>query len=73
MTALGRPPGQLLIESLHGAPKDMDRASAALGYRDAAFNISIMAAWLDAAHDEQSIEWARASAAALEPWSVSGG
>jgi FAD/FMN-containing dehydrogenase len=32
-----------------------------------------MAAWLDAAHDEQSIEWARASAAALEPRSVSGG
>jgi FAD/FMN-containing dehydrogenase len=73
MTALGRPPGQLLIESLHGAPKDIDRASAALGYRDAAFNISIMAAWLDAALDEQSIEWARATAAALEPWSVSGG
>jgi FAD/FMN-containing dehydrogenase len=73
MMALGRPPGQLLIESLHGAPKDIDRASAALGYRDAAFNISVMAAWLDPAYDEQSIEWARATAAALEPWSVSGG
>jgi len=32
-----------------------------------------MAAWLDAALDEQSIEWARVTAAALEPWSVSGG
>jgi FAD/FMN-containing dehydrogenase len=73
MVALGRPPGQVLIESLHGAPKDIDPASAALGYRDAAFNISVMAAWLDAALDEQSIEWARATAAALEPWSVSGG
>jgi FAD/FMN-containing dehydrogenase len=71
--ALGRPPGQILIESLHGAPKDADPASAALGYRDAAFNISIMAAWPDAALDEQSINWARATAAALEPWSVSGG
>jgi FAD/FMN-containing dehydrogenase len=59
--------------SLHGAPKDVDPASAALGYRDAAFNISVMAAWLDAALDEQSIEWARDTAAALEPWSVSGG
>jgi FAD/FMN-containing dehydrogenase len=73
MVALGRPPGQVLIESLHGAPKDIDPASSALGFRDAAFNISVMAAWLDAALDEQSIEWARATAAALEPWSVSGG
>ncbi len=73
IVALGRPPGQVLIESLHGAPKDTDQASAALGFRDAAFNISIMAAWLDAALDEQSIAWARATAAAIEPWSVSGG
>jgi FAD/FMN-containing dehydrogenase len=73
IVALGRPPGQVLIESLHGAPKDIDPASAALGFRDAAFNISVMAAWLDADLDEQSIEWARATAAALEPWSVSGG
>ena len=73
MMALGRPPGQVLIESLHGAPKDIDPASAALGFRDAAFNISVMAAWLDADLDEQYIEWARATAAALKPWSVSGG
>ena len=73
MVALGRPPGVVLIESLHGAPKDIDPASSALGFRDAAFNISVMAAWLDAALDEQSIEWAGATAAALEPWAVSGG
>jgi FAD/FMN-containing dehydrogenase len=73
MVALGRPPGQVLIESLHGAPKDADPASAALGFRDAAFNISVMAAWLDAALDEQSIGWARGTAAAIEPWSVGGG
>jgi FAD/FMN-containing dehydrogenase len=73
IVALGRPPGQVLIESLHGAPKDIDQASTALGFRDAAFNISVMAAWLDAALDGQSIEWARATAAAIEPWSVSGG
>ena len=73
MVALGRPPGQVLIESLHGAPKDADRASAALGFRDAAFNISVMASWLDAALDEQSIGWARGTAVAIEPWSVGGG
>jgi FAD/FMN-containing dehydrogenase len=73
MTALGRPPGELLIESLRGAPKDVDADSAALGYRDAAFNVSVMASWTDPAQDDESIAWARETAAAIEPWSVSGG
>ena len=73
MSALGRSPGGILIESLHGAPKDVDPASAALGYRDAAFNVSVMASWTDPGHDEESIAWARETAAAIEPWSVSGG
>jgi FAD/FMN-containing dehydrogenase len=71
--ALGRPPGEILFESLHGALKDVDPDSAALGYRDAAFNISVMAGWLDPADDEESIRWARETAAAVEPWSMSGG
>ena len=69
----GRPPGEILIESLHGAPKDVDASTAALGFRRAAFNISAMASWLDPAHDPEHIEWARQTAAAIEPWSVSGG
>ena len=73
MTVLGRPPGGILIESLHGAPKDVKPESAALGFRDAAFNASVMASWTDPAHDEENVEWARATAAAIEPWSVSGG
>ncbi|MGH2984630.1 MAG: FAD-binding oxidoreductase [Solirubrobacterales bacterium] len=73
MPALGRPPGAILIESLHGAPKDIDPATAALGYRDAAFNVSVMASWLDPALDDDHIAWARETAAAIEPWSVSGG
>ena len=73
LTALGRPPGEILFESLRGAPKDVDPASAALGYRDAAFNVSVMANWTDPAHDDEGIAWARETAAAIEPWSVSGG
>jgi FAD/FMN-containing dehydrogenase len=73
MVALGRPPGGILIESLHGAPKDADGATGAVGFRGAAFNISAMAAWLDPAVDEEHVEWARDTAAAIEPWSVSGG
>jgi FAD/FMN-containing dehydrogenase len=73
MTALGRPPGAILFESLHGTPKDVDPQTAALAYRDAAFNISVMADWLDPSLDEKSIAWARETAATLEPWSTSGG
>jgi FAD/FMN-containing dehydrogenase len=73
MTALGRPPGQILFESLHGAPKDGDAEAGALGFRNAAFNVSAMAIWRDPAFDEQYIAWARDTASAVEPWSMSGG
>jgi FAD/FMN-containing dehydrogenase len=73
MAALGRPPGQILFESLHGAPKDGDADGGALGFRGAAFNVSAMASWRDPALDEPYIAWARDTTAAIEPWSVSGG
>jgi FAD/FMN-containing dehydrogenase len=73
MAALGRPPGAILIESLRGAPKEVDPTSAAIGYRGAAFNVSVMASWIDPALDDEHIAWARETAAAIEPWSVSGG
>jgi FAD/FMN-containing dehydrogenase len=73
IAALGRPPGAILIESLRGAPKEVDPASAAVGYRGAAFNVSVMATWLDPARDDEQIAWARETAEAIEPWSVSGG
>jgi FAD/FMN-containing dehydrogenase len=73
MAALDRPPGAILIESLHGAPKAVDSSTAALGYRDAAFNVSAMASWTEPAVDDEHIAWARETAAAIEPWSVGGG
>jgi FAD/FMN-containing dehydrogenase len=63
----------VLIESLHGAPKDVGPAEGAAGFHQAAFNISAMATWQDADLDKQYIEWARDTAAAIEPWSFSGG
>jgi len=72
MVALGRPPGQLLIESLHGAAKDNDSSLGAVGFRGAAFNLSAMAGWMDPTDDEDHIEWARETAAAIAPWSASG-
>ena len=69
----GRPSDHVLIESLHGAPKETDPENAALGFRRAAFNVSAMAVWQDAEHDAEHIAWARETAAAIEPWSVRGG
>jgi FAD/FMN-containing dehydrogenase len=68
----GRPSCHFLLESLHGAPADFD-GTGALGFRHAAFNVSVMAVWRDPAVDEEHIRWARDTAAALEPWSYSGG
>jgi FAD/FMN-containing dehydrogenase len=70
--ALGRPPGGILIESLHGAPKDADGSTGVVAFRRAAFNVSAMATWQDARLDEEHIQWARETAAAIEPWSFSG-
>jgi FAD/FMN-containing dehydrogenase len=73
ITALGRPPGGIMIESLHGAPKDENVPPGAVGFRQAAFNVSVMAVWQDPALDAEQIAWAREGAAAIEPWSYSGG
>ena len=73
ISALGRPPGGILFESLHGAPKSADAPPAAIGYRQAAFNISATATWRDPALDDQHVAWSRETAAAIEAWSWSGG
>jgi FAD/FMN-containing dehydrogenase len=73
IVALGRSPGGILIESLHGAPKALDGDDAVVGWRQAAFNVSAMAEWQDPALDDEHIAWARETADALEPWSFSGG
>jgi FAD/FMN-containing dehydrogenase len=72
IAALGRPPGEILIESLHGAPKEADADSGAVAWRGAAFNISAVGNWQDADYDAQHIQWARETAAAIEPWSFRG-
>jgi FAD/FMN-containing dehydrogenase len=73
VAALGRSPGDILIESLHGAPKDVDPSFGAIGYRGAAFNVSAMATWDDPALDDEHVGWARDTAAAIESWAFGGG
>ena len=69
----GRPLSHILIESLHGAPKDVDIDFAALAFRRAAFNVSATAVWTDPSEDAEHVGWARATAQAVEPWSLGGG
>jgi FAD/FMN-containing dehydrogenase len=73
VVSFGRPSAAILLESLHGGPKEIDPAHAALGYRHAAFNVSAMPGWQDPLLDEENIAWAREAAAAIEPWSFGGG
>jgi len=73
LVALGRSPGGIMIESLHGAPKDANVPPGAVGFRYAEFNVSVLAVWQDPALDAEQMNWAREAAAALEPWSFSGG
>jgi FAD/FMN-containing dehydrogenase len=72
ISALGRSPGDILFESLHGAPKSADAPPGAIGWRQAAFNVSATATWRDPALDDQQVEWSRETASAIEPWSWSG-
>jgi FAD/FMN-containing dehydrogenase len=69
----GRPNDHVLIESLHGAPKQTSPEHGAVGFRQAAFNVSAMASWQAADQDAPHIAWARETAAAMEPWSARGG
>jgi FAD/FMN-containing dehydrogenase len=69
----GETPVEILFESLHGAPKEVDPALSGIGYRNAAFNVSVMGTWHEPADDEAHIAWVRATAGAIEPSSLGGG
>ena len=73
IVSLGRPPGEVLIESLHGAATGRDVQAGAVGFRGAAFNMSAISRWRDPSHDTEQIQWARDTAGVIEPWSFGGG
>jgi FAD/FMN-containing dehydrogenase len=73
IVSLGRPPGEVLIESLHGAATDGDVQAGAVGFRGATFNMSAISRWRNPSHDAEQIQWARDTAGVIEQWSFSGG
>ena len=67
-------PCNVLLESLHGAPKDTEAAH--LGASRIATRRSTSARWRSGSTptlDELHVAWARETAAAIEPWSLGGG
>lgn len=66
-------PGAILIEAIHGAASRVAADATAVGFRDAAFNVSALAIWDDPARDEAQTAWARETAGAVAPSSLRGG
>ena len=60
------------IEPLGGAIGRVDRSATAFAHRDAAFNLSAWAGWIDSAEDDRHIAWARAFHGATAPHGATG-
>jgi FAD/FMN-containing dehydrogenase len=71
--APGGPRGSILIEAIHGAAARVAPDATAVGFREAAFNVSALSIWEDPAADESQVAWARTTAAAAEPYTLRGG
>ena len=63
----------VLAELIHGRAHRIPADSAAFGGRPAIANVTAIAIWPDTAEDDEHVAWARATAAAVEPWSLRGG
>lgn len=63
----------ILIELIHGAAHRIPAATAAFGGRAAVANVTALAIWADPGEDEAQIQWARRTAARIEPFSLRGG
>lgn len=75
VTAMNVNPGSssfVLLEALSGAARREPPEGAAFGQREARWNVSAIAIWEDPADDDRQIAWARDSADALMPASLTG-
>ena len=50
---------------MHGAALRVPADATAFSRRDACFNVSALAIWDDASHDDEHVAWARRTAAVL--------
>ncbi len=66
------PMGQMLIEHFHGAVTRVGVSDTAFPHRADGYNLVVLAEWMEPAHNERCIAWARKSYAQLEPFFASG-
>src|SRR5262249_9522965 len=59
---------QIVIEHFHGAASRVPESATACAMRTTGFNVVIISQWLDATENEQGVQWARATHAALRPF-----
>ena len=65
--------GSVLFEPLHGAAKRIAPDATAFAGREASYNATFTAAWLDPREDDVQISRARAYSVGLAPWAIGGG
>jgi FAD/FMN-containing dehydrogenase len=68
------PPGMsfMLLEAITGHARSEPAGGAAFGQREARWNVSALSIWEHPSEDDSMIDWARRSADALAPSSLSG-
>ncbi|WP_137895074.1 FAD-binding oxidoreductase [Ramlibacter sp. 2FC] len=66
------PMGQLLLEHFHGAATRVGASDTAFPHRADGHNLLVLSEWIDPAHTERCIAWARETYAAMESFMASG-
>lgn len=62
------PMGQLLLEHFHGAVTRVGVSDTAFPHRADGYNLLVLSEWIEPAHTERCIAWAREAYAAMEPF-----
>jgi FAD/FMN-containing dehydrogenase len=69
-TGIPAPFGALHVHQLGGAMSRVPAGATAMGHREAGFLVNVVGLWPDPAENERHTAWARATAAALEPFAT---
>jgi FAD/FMN-containing dehydrogenase len=61
------PMGQIVLEHFHGAATRVPVSATAYAMRGAGFNVALISEWMDRAHDDTCMTWAKDAHQALQP------
>jgi FAD/FMN-containing dehydrogenase len=66
------PMGQLLLEHFHGAATRVGVSDTAFPHRAEGYNFLVLSEWMEQAHNDRCITWARETYSRMEPFMASG-